>query len=79
MCCMSTITFRTDDATDDALASLTADGRSASSAIRDALLSAARQQRADRLRAEAEALAADPADVAEARAVLADMAALRAR
>ncbi|WP_033438321.1 hypothetical protein [Saccharothrix sp. NRRL B-16314] len=75
---MGTITFRPDGEAERALATLTANGRSASAAIRDALLLAAKVQRAGELRAEALALAADPDDVAEARAVLADLEPLRA-
>lgn len=75
---MSTITFRPDEPTERALAELTADGRSVSAVIRDAVLAAARAKRQERLRAEALALAADPEDVAEARAVRADLESLRA-
>ncbi|ONI85640.1 hypothetical protein ALI22I_28130 [Saccharothrix sp. ALI-22-I] len=75
---MGTITFRPDTESERALATLTADGRSASAAIREALLLAAKVQQAEELRAEALALAADPDDVAEARAVLADLEPLRA-
>ena len=46
--------------------------------IREAILAAWRLRQAERLRAEAEAAAADPDDVAEARAVLIDMDSLRA-
>ncbi|QQQ77619.1 hypothetical protein IOD16_03630 [Saccharothrix sp. 6-C] len=76
---MGTITFRPDTETERALERLTADGRSASAAIREALLLAAKVQQAEALREEALALAADPDDVAEARAVLADLEPLRAR
>ncbi|WP_367131447.1 hypothetical protein [Saccharothrix sp. HUAS TT1] len=75
---MGTITFRPDAETERALAALTANGRSASAAIREALLLAAKVQQAEELRAEALALAADPDDVAEAHAVLADLEPLRA-
>ncbi|MER5267979.1 hypothetical protein ABTZ99_38390 [Actinosynnema sp. NPDC002837] len=75
---MGTITFRPDTETERALERLTADGRSASAAIREALLLAAKVQQAEALREEALALAADPEDVAEARAVLADLEPLRA-
>jgi len=75
---MSTITFRPDPETERALKELTADGRSVSAAIRGAILAAARVARYVRLRTGALALATDPDDVAEARAVLADMARLRA-
>jgi hypothetical protein len=68
-----TITFRPDDESERALATLTADGRSASAAIRDALVHEAQRREDERLRAEAAALAADPDDVAEARRVLEDL------
>jgi predicted transcriptional regulator len=75
---MSTITFRADDDVERALADLVDGDRDRSQVIRDAILAAWRTRRAERLRAEAEALAADPDDVAEARAVLSDMESLRA-
>ena len=75
---MATITFRTDDDIDRALADLTAGDRDRSQVIRDAIIAAWQARRAERIRAEAEALAADPEDRAEARAVLADMEPLRA-
>jgi hypothetical protein len=75
---MTAITFRTDDEADRALAELTEDGTSTSAAIRNAIIETARQHRAKRLVAEAEALAADPDDRAEARRVLADLEPLRA-
>ncbi len=74
---MTTITFRPDDESERALAVLTADGRSASAAIRDALVHEAQRQDDERLR-EAVALAADPDDVAEARRVIEDLEPLRA-
>jgi predicted transcriptional regulator len=75
---MSTITFRTDDEVDAALAELMSGDRDRSTAIRDAILTAWRLRQGERLRAEAEALAADPADQAEVRAALSDMEHLRA-
>jgi predicted transcriptional regulator len=75
---MSTITFRADDEVDRALAELATGDRDRSQVIRDAILAAWRTRREEQLRAEAEAVAADPDDVAEARAVLGDMEALRA-
>jgi predicted transcriptional regulator len=75
---MSTITFRTDAEVDRALADLTAGDRDRSQVIRDAILTAWQARRAERLRAEAVALAADPDDRAEARAVLTDLEPLRA-
>jgi hypothetical protein len=75
---MGTITFRSDESSDAALTELTADGVDRSEAIRRALIEAAARRRAERLRAQAEALANDPEDLAEMRRVQADMAALRA-
>lgn len=75
---MSSITFRPDPESERALQELTADGTSASAAIREALIASARSHAEQRLRAEATALAADPEDTAEMRRVLADMEALRA-
>jgi predicted transcriptional regulator len=76
---MSTITFRADEDVDRALADLTEGDRDRSQVIRDAILAEWRRRQAERLRAEAEALAADPEDRAEARAVLTDMESVRAR
>ncbi len=64
------VSLRLDAEAADALAVLTKDGRSRSDAIREALLVAAKRKRSDDLRAEAERLAADPADVAEKTAIL---------
>ncbi len=75
---MSVITFRADDEVDHALAELTDGDRDRSQVIRDAILAAWRTRHNDLLRAEAEAVAADPDDRAEARAVLNDMESLRA-
>ena len=75
---MATITFRTDPEVDAALSALVGDGRDRSRAIREAIIEAARRGGPPRLRAEADALAADPADRAEARAVLEDLESLRA-
>lgn len=75
---MSTITFRSDAEVDAALAELTSGDRDRSAAIREAILTTWRLRQGELLRAEAEALAADPADQAEARAVLSDMEQLRA-
>ncbi|GAA2880895.1 hypothetical protein Acy02nite_20790 [Actinoplanes cyaneus] len=75
---MSTITFRADDDVDQALAELVSGDRDRSQVIRDAILAAWRARREEQIRAEAEAVAADADDVAEARAVLADMETLRA-
>jgi hypothetical protein len=75
---MATITFRTDLEVDEALRDLTADRGDRSQAIRDAILTTWRLRQAELLRAEAEAIAADPDDRAEARAVLSDMESVRA-
>jgi Arc/MetJ-type ribon-helix-helix transcriptional regulator len=75
---MTTITVRTDDEIEAALAALTSDGRSRSEAVRAAVLDAARARIRAQLEAEARALAEDPADLAEARAVQADLEPLRA-
>jgi len=73
-----TITFRPDVDAERALAVLTADGTSVSIAVRSALIEAARNRAQQQLRAEAEAVAADPADRSEAAQVLRDMETLRA-
>lgn len=73
-----TITFRPDEDAARALAVLTRDGTPVSSAVRAALIDAAREQARSTLRAEAEALAADEQDRAEAAQVLRDMEILRA-
>ena len=73
-----TITFRPDDDVRRALAVLTQDGTPVSTAVRAALIAAAKTAAQDRLRDEAAALAADDADRAEAAQVLRDMETLRA-
>ena len=73
-----TITFRTDEDTSNALAVLTRDGTPVSTAVRIALIDAARRKATASIRAEAEELAADEADRAEAAQVLRDMETLRA-
>jgi hypothetical protein len=73
-----TITFRPDDDASRALAVLTKDGTPVSTAVRAALIDAARRQANATLRAEAEDLAADEQDRAEAAQVLRDMETLRA-
>ena len=73
-----TITFRPDDDAARALAVLTSDGTPVSTAVRSALIDAARERARATLRAEAEALAADEQDRAEAMQVLRDMDSLRA-
>ena len=73
-----TITFRPDDDARRALAVLTHDGTPVSTAVRAALIEAAKTAAQGRLRAEAAALAADDADRADAAHVLRDMETLRA-
>jgi hypothetical protein len=73
-----TITVRLDDDATLALQVLTRDGVGISRAVREALVVAAEQRSRAELRAEAEALAADPIDRAEVAQILRDMAELRA-
>jgi hypothetical protein len=73
-----TITFRPDEDASRALAVLTRDGTPISAAVRAALIDAARRKAATAIRAEAEELASDEADRAEAVQVLRDMETLRA-
>jgi hypothetical protein len=73
-----TITFRPDEDAARALAVLTRDGTSISTAVRAALIDAAHELARATLQNEAEALAADQQDRAEAAQVLRDMETLRA-
>jgi hypothetical protein len=73
-----TITFRPDEDAARALSVLTRDGTPVSTAVRAALIAAACDQARGSLRAEAEALAYDAQDRAEAAQVLRDMESLRA-
>ncbi len=73
-----TITFRPDEDAARALSVLTRDGTAVSVAVRAALIAAAGAQARASLRSEAEALAADAQDRAEAAQVLRDMENLRA-
>ncbi|BBX45033.1 hypothetical protein GCM10009641_23750 [Mycobacterium cookii] len=73
-----TITFRPDDDTSKALRVLTSDGTPVSAAVRAALIEAARRKAGEAIRAEAERLAQDEVDRAEAMQVLRDMETLRA-
>jgi Arc/MetJ-type ribon-helix-helix transcriptional regulator len=75
---VASISFRSDEGSDAALRELTADGSDRSAVIRQALTEAAARRRAERLRAQAEALADDPDDLAEMRRVQTEMGALRA-
>lgn len=76
---MTTLTIRTDPDVERALTTLTSDGSSRSDVARKAILDAERNQRRARLRAEAEALRNDPADVAASKELAAQMDAIRAR
>ena len=64
------VSLRLDAEAAGVLDQLTSDGTSRSDAIRDAIFETARRRRSETLRAAAEAAAADPADRAEAKAVL---------
>ena len=72
------ITFRPDEDATRALAVLTRDGTSVSSAVRAALIDAASERARASLRGEAESLAADEQDRADAAQILRDMELLRA-
>jgi hypothetical protein len=73
-----TVTFRPDEDASRALEILTRDGTPVSTAVRSALIEAARRQASERLHAEATALASDEDDRTEAAQVLRDMETLRA-
>jgi hypothetical protein len=73
-----TITFRADEDTARALVVLTKDGTPVSTAVRTALIDAARRRARATLRAEAAELVADEQDRAEAAQLLRDMETLRA-
>jgi hypothetical protein len=73
-----TITFRPDEDASKALEVLTNDGTTVSTAVRSALIDAARRKARAAIRAEAESLAEDESDCAEAMQVLRDMETLRA-
>jgi hypothetical protein len=73
-----TITFRPDEDARRALAVLTQDGTPVSSAVRAALIQAAKTAAQAGLRDEAATLAADEADREEAAQILRDMETLRA-
>lgn len=73
-----TITFRPDPAAQRAIAVLTSDGTPVSAVVRAALIESATARVREQIRAEAEAVAADPEDRAEIARVLQDMESLRA-
>ncbi|MFC4586847.1 hypothetical protein [Sphaerisporangium corydalis] len=67
------LTVQIDAKTEKALAELTADGRSATDVVREALLIANRLRRTEVARLEAQELANDPEDLAELRAIRYDL------
>ena len=73
-----TITFRPDEEASRALDALTRDGTPVSAAVRAALIDAARLKALATIRTEAEEIAADETDRAEAAQLLRDMETLRA-
>ena len=75
---VGTLTIRTDPEVELALESLTHDGQSRSEVVRAAILAAARERKRATMRAEAEALRADPDDIAESRKLAAGMETIRA-
>ena len=76
---MRRISLRSDAKLEEALAILTADGSTRAEAVRAAVLAAARDRVRTMVEEESKALAVDAEDLAESRAVQADMAAMRAR
>jgi hypothetical protein len=72
------ITFRPDEDTSKALEVLTKDGTAVAAVVRSALIDAARRKAGAAIRTEAENLAEDESDRAEAMQVLRDMDTLRA-
>ncbi|MGC5011844.1 hypothetical protein ACLQ2R_13860 [Streptosporangium sp. DT93] len=72
------LTVDLDARAEKALNELTADGRSANEAVREALVIAQRLHRMEEARIAAERLAKDPADKAEAEAIMKDTEHLRA-
>ncbi|MCG5218752.1 hypothetical protein [Streptosporangium sp. KLBMP 9127] len=75
---MGMLTVDLDRKAEKALDELTADGRSATDAVRGALLVAQRLHRMELARIAADRLATDPADQAEAEAIMKDTEHLRA-
>jgi len=75
---MTVVNFRTDERSDRALAELTADGATVSEAIRQALVDAVRLRRREQMRRESREVSEDLREVAESKAVLREMEALRA-
>lgn len=75
---MTTLTVRVDKEVEQALTDLTANGRTRSEVVRQAVIEAARTERRSKLRDTSRRLAEDPDDVAEMRAVQSDLEPLRA-
>ncbi|MEU0483846.1 hypothetical protein [Streptosporangium sp. NPDC006013] len=75
---MGMLTVDLDAKAEKALNELTSDGRSATEAVREALVIAQRLHRMELARVAAERLANDPADRAEAEAIMRDTEHLRA-
>ncbi|WP_449065827.1 hypothetical protein [Planomonospora algeriensis] len=75
---MTVLTIELDPQMEAALADLTVDGDSPETAIRLAVLTAWRLRCDERIRAQAEAIAADPDDQAEIRAIQHELDDLRA-
>ncbi len=73
-----TITFRPDEDAERALAVLTSDGTTVSTAVRTALIETACRRAQQQLQQEAAALSDDEDDRAEAARILRDMETLRA-
>jgi hypothetical protein len=66
---MSMLNVRTDEAMDIAIAELTADGKTKTEAVREALLHAYREKLIKQAKADAERVEADPEDRAEILAI----------
>ncbi|MFF5247762.1 hypothetical protein ACFY3V_26045 [Streptosporangium sp. NPDC000095] len=75
---MAMLSVDLDARAEKALSELTADGRSVTEAVREALVVAQRLHRMEEARIAAERLAKDPADRAEAEAIMRDTEHLRA-
>ncbi|MBK8866899.1 MAG: ribbon-helix-helix protein, CopG family [Dermatophilaceae bacterium] len=75
---MTVINFRCDDETLRALDELGEEGETRSDTLRRAIRDARVLRRREQMRREAVSVAADPADLEEAKAVTAQMGALRA-
>lgn len=78
LCRVGTLTIRTEQEVEAALDDLTSRGKTRSEVVREAILSAHRDQRHAGLRAEAASLRADADDVAASRRLASEMDADRA-